>query len=382
MIQHLPSHQSHAAAPLAAVDAATTTATVSAAFDKKQFREVLGTFVTGVTVVTTTDPVGRHYGVTANSFNSVSLDPPLVLWSQSITTSSYPGFRDSGSFAVNILADDQVHISNHFAKSADDKFQHLHYTLGIGNVPLLDGAAATLECTKVAAYPGGDHVVYIGRVERIARHDRRPLVFGGGKYMVAYSHDLGPGWAQPGSSRPASLESIAIAIEAMPGIARRLGDRTLCLAVWGNHGPTALHWEPSAMPVSCHLQPALVMSVTNSATGGAFAAFLPPEITSTFIDEELRQTGQVSGDRRRSFQEDVADFRRRGLARAVESQMTERLHGVTVNAFSAPIHGPDGEMVMALTVIDRATRLHPDWDGQVPKGLVDEAQAISARLRC
>lgn len=353
----------------------------SPSFDKKQFREVLGTFVTGVTVVTTTGPDGRHYGVTANSFNSVSLDPPLVLWSQSVSTSSYPGFRDSDSFAVNILADDQVHISNHFAKTADNKFQDLQYSLGINNVPLLDGAAATLECTKVAAYPGGDHVVYIGRVARIARHDRRPLAFGGGKYMVAYAHDLGPGWAQPGSMRPASLESIAIAIKALPEVARQLGDRTLCLAVWGNHGPTAIHWEPSAVPVSAHLQPALVMSVTNSATGGAFAAFLPGEITASFIDEELRQAGQISGERRRQFLDDVADFKRRGLARAVRSQMTEKLHGVTVNAFSAPIQGSDGEMVMALTVIDRASRLDPDWDGEVPKGLVSAAQAISAQLR-
>lgn len=355
-------------------------AAATAAFDKKQFREVLGTFVTGVTVVTTTDATGKRYGVTANSFNSVSLDPPLVLWSQSVTTSSYPGFRDSDAFAVNILAADQVHISNHFAKSADEKFADIQHTLGIGNVPLLDGAAATLECTKVATYPGGDHVVYLGRVERIARHDRRPLAFGGGKYMVAYAYDLGPGWGQQSSPRPASLESIALASQALPGIARELGDRTLCLAVWGNHGATAVHWEPSAEPVSKHLQLGLVMSTIDSATGGAFAAFFPGDTVSSFAEEELRLLGAGAAERRRAFQRDVAEYKARGLARAVESPVTEKLHRVTVNAFSAPINGPDGEMTMALTVIDRASRLSPDWDGDVPRGLLRAAQSISASL--
>ncbi|MCA6123171.1 flavin reductase family protein [Bradyrhizobium sp. WSM 1704] len=142
----------------------------------------MGAFVTGVTVVTTRDPAGKPHGVTANSFSSVSLDPPLVLWSQAVTSKSHPAFCGSDHFAVHILAEDQIAISNHFARSRDDKFDDVLHTDGIGDIPLLAGCVARLECAKVAAYPGGDHIVFLGRVERISCSDRRPLAFHGGKY--------------------------------------------------------------------------------------------------------------------------------------------------------------------------------------------------------
>jgi flavin reductase (DIM6/NTAB) family NADH-FMN oxidoreductase RutF len=119
--------------------------------------------VTGVTVVTTLDREGKAHGVTANSFSSVSLDPPLVLWSQALASKSYPTFRDSEHFIVNILANDQVEISNHFGKSRQDKFNSVPCSPGIGGAPILTGTAAHLECVKVAAYPSGDHVIYLGR---------------------------------------------------------------------------------------------------------------------------------------------------------------------------------------------------------------------------
>src|ERR1700754_197138 len=91
-------------------------------FDSRDLRRVLGTFVTGVTVVTTIDDEGRFHGVTANSFSSVSLDPPLVLWSQAVKTQSHPVFFKTERFAVNILAEDQIELSNRFAKSSQEKF--------------------------------------------------------------------------------------------------------------------------------------------------------------------------------------------------------------------------------------------------------------------
>ena len=153
-------------------------------FDQRQLRDVLGTFVTGVTVVTTRDADGVAHGVTVNAFSSVSLEPPLILWSQAIASRSYPAFRDSPRFAVNILAHDQIGLSQHFARSREDKFHGIAHHCGLGEVPILEGVAAHLECVQVAAYPGGDHVVYIGRVERIGRSGRAPLAFGHGEYQV------------------------------------------------------------------------------------------------------------------------------------------------------------------------------------------------------
>jgi len=106
-------------------------------FDSRDLRRVLGTFVTGVTVVTTTDDEGRFHGVTANSFSSVSLDPPLVLWSQAVKTQSHPVFFKAQRFAVNILAEDQIELSNRFAKSSQEKFAGLDLLAQIlGDLPV------------------------------------------------------------------------------------------------------------------------------------------------------------------------------------------------------------------------------------------------------
>lgn len=366
----------------------TTTATAAAAgnaatvFEQRQLRDVLGTFVTGVTVVTTRDASGAAHGVTANSFSSVSLDPPLVLWSQALSSKSCPAFQGSAHFAINILADDQIAISNHFAKSRDDKFNGIAHSSGIGGVPVLDGVVAHLECVKVAAYPGGDHVVYIGRVERIGHSSRRALAFGGGKYLAAYAHDLGPTSLRLGTSQPAHLDGIRLASAALPDIAEKVGEHTLCLAVWGNHGPTAIQWEASKQPVSDQLRTGLVMSITRSATGRAFAAFLPAEMTRSFIDEDLRNFSaphENLATQRARFDAEIAEVRQRGLARAVGASPSP-FHQVAVNAFSAPIFDAEGNMIMALSLTTHAERLSPEWDGEAPRTLRAAALEISTRL--
>ena len=149
----------------------------------RDLRRVLGAFVTGVTVVTTVDGRGAAYGLTANSFSSVSLEPPLILWSQSLAAPSYPVFRDCERFAVNILAEDQETISQRFAGAAPDKFCGVQTSRGLGGIPLIAGCLAYLECIKVASYPGGDHAVFLGRVERMDRSARRPLAFVDGRYL-------------------------------------------------------------------------------------------------------------------------------------------------------------------------------------------------------
>ena len=351
-------------------------------FEQRQLRDVLGTFVTGVTVVTTRDASGAAHGVTANSFSSVSLDPPLVLWSQALTSKSYPAFQSSDHFTINILADDQVAISNHFAKSREDKFAGIAHGINERGAPIIDGVAAHLECVKVAAYPSGDHVIYIGRVERIGQSSRLPLAFGSGKYMVASSHDLGPASLRLGSTRPANLEAIRVAGAELPRIAREVGEHTVGLAVWGNHGPTIIQWEASREPVSDQLRTGLVVSITRSATGHAFAAWLAPEMTKPFIDEDLRVNPVGDEDmaaRRARFEAEMSECREKGIARVVWSTPSP-VHQVAVNAFSAPIFDAEGNMIMALSLTSPAARLSPDWDGEVPRALAEAAGEISGRL--
>jgi flavin reductase (DIM6/NTAB) family NADH-FMN oxidoreductase RutF len=153
--------------------------------DARDFRSALGCFATGVCLVTTLAPDGRRVGLTANSFSSVSLDPPMVLWSLARTASSAPVFRDTEYFAINILADGDAELASHFAKSGEDKFaKHAQrFLAGLAGVPLLQGAAASFECHSRHRYYGGDHIIVIGMVERYAYDaSRAPLVFQRGRY--------------------------------------------------------------------------------------------------------------------------------------------------------------------------------------------------------
>lgn len=154
-------------------------------FDQRTLRDVMGRFVTGVTVVTTCDADNALHGLTVNAFSSVSLDPPLVLWCQAITARSFAAFRDGAWFAVNILAHDQAWVSKHFATPHPDKFSSVDHVRGQSGVPLLAGVVASLECSKVATHLCGDHVVHIGRIARLSQSEREPLVFARGRYVVA-----------------------------------------------------------------------------------------------------------------------------------------------------------------------------------------------------
>lgn len=344
------------------------------AIDSRDLRRTLGAFTTGVTVVTTLDADGKPFGVTANSFSSVSLDPPLILWSQSLTSSSYPAFRDGDRFVVNILADHQVAVSNQFAKSGADKFAGVAYRDGLGGLPVLDDCAAYLECRKVAAYPGGDHVIFVGHVENMHRAGRRPLAFGEGRYRLTLAHDLGEGAGSAGDagSNLSVLRAVRHASLAMPEICEQIGNRTLGLAVWGNQGATIVRWEPSSMPVSSHLQTGVVVSLTQSATGNAFAAFMASEAVRTAVDEAMEKDADAFADR-------LEAARKHGLARAVGSLPSSK-HEVVVNAFSAPVYDASGAMVLALSTTCEAERLSEDWDGPVPIALRQAADSLSRRL--
>jgi len=145
--------------------------------DRRALRDALGMFVTGITVVTARIGDQQPGGITVNSFNSVSLDPPLILWSLSLNSPTLAVFERCSHYAVNILAADQEEFSRLFASAETDKFAGLDIRRGLGGAPLLPGCCAWFECRNEVRYPGGDHLIFVGEVERFARAEQPPLVY-------------------------------------------------------------------------------------------------------------------------------------------------------------------------------------------------------------
>lgn len=150
----------------------------------RAFRDTLGMFATGVAVVATRAPSGDPIGLTVNSFNSVSLDPPLIVWSMSLHLPSLPVFENCEYYSVNVLAADQQHLSQTFASRADNKFAGLEIDDGLYGVPLLRQCCARFECRNTIRYEGGDHLVFVSEVVRFDREDRPPLIFHAGAYRT------------------------------------------------------------------------------------------------------------------------------------------------------------------------------------------------------
>jgi len=151
-------------------------------FDAKELRRVMGTFATGVTVITTRDKAGRCCGLTANAVTSLSLVPPLILICIDRKAETFPAFYESRAFVVNILADDQEHVSARFAKSGGDKFAGIACRPDRDGPPVLDGALAHLECRIVDTHEGGDHVIHVGEVLHAEARPGDPLLFFQGRY--------------------------------------------------------------------------------------------------------------------------------------------------------------------------------------------------------
>ena len=154
-------------------------------FSAQDFRAALGMFATGVTIVTARDADGAPVGLTANSFNSVSLTPPLVLWSLARSAGSMPAFERGSHYAINILAADQHALAQRFASKSDDRFVDLAFSAGAGGAPAIEGAAAVFECFNRSRYEEGDDVIFVGEVERCNwRAGAQPLIFHGGRYFT------------------------------------------------------------------------------------------------------------------------------------------------------------------------------------------------------
>jgi 4-hydroxyphenylacetate 3-hydroxylase, reductase component len=151
--------------------------------DTRDLRRAFSQFATGVTVITAKTKDGLRAGVTANSFNTVSLSPPIVLWSLAHSSTSLDIFRRAGHFAVNVLSLEQIALSRRFSQPSNDRFEGLYYTHRNNGAPLLENCSATLECVTLSEQIVGDHVLFLGQVERYRYAEQAPLLFFNGKYV-------------------------------------------------------------------------------------------------------------------------------------------------------------------------------------------------------
>ncbi|MEC7257671.1 MAG: flavin reductase family protein [Pseudomonadota bacterium] len=198
----------------------------AAAFSTDDFRRCLGEYGTGVSVITTQHG-GQVYGMTSNSFASVSLDPPLVLWSIRRESTSFDAFAASAHFTVNILSDTQVALSQRFAKSGGDKFDGVDWREGAGGAPVLTGAVASFQCRKHDSFDGGDHVILVGQVLSFDRQPRQPLLFSKGRYAVAMDHPDTRVFAAPDEPETAPINEQLLSlmlVRAYSVVAKRLED--------------------------------------------------------------------------------------------------------------------------------------------------------------
>ena len=152
-------------------------------FDSRHFRNALSQFATGVTVITTRLDGGSFFGLTASSFNSVSLDPPLVLWSLSNKATSMPLFTGNSHYVINVLSADQAELADRFSRRIPNRFEGVEFELSATGLPIIKGVSAWFECHNRSRYPEGDHVIFVGEVERCDVSPQAPLVFHGGRFL-------------------------------------------------------------------------------------------------------------------------------------------------------------------------------------------------------
>ena len=329
--------------------------------DSKEFRRALSAFPTGVAVVTTLDDVGQPHGLTVSSFNSVSLDPPMILWSQSVHAPSHPVFLSATGFVVNILAEDQADLSAQFSRGGADKFAGVVLEDSRDGPPLLAGCSATFECVTEHRYPGGDHTIFVGAVRRFKRHSHRPLVYGSGRYLIAQPGQTGENCAL------GDVRAVRMATPIAAELAVELGE-SVCISVWGNQGPTVIRWEESRHPVSAGLKTGLVLPLLDSATGRVFAAHLPTDRIGGLLDGQEAEA------------EDLTRIRRHGVCHYRSSALAS-VYGGEVEAVSVPVLNAAGDIVLALTIVRRTDDLQRPGDVSSLSGrLVAEAARLSSRL--
>lgn len=228
--------------------------------DPRDFRQALGAFATGVTIVTARASDGTPVGVTANSFNSVSLKPPMVLWSLAKSARSLAAFSQAQRWNVHVLANDQESLSNRFARAGENKFEGLALDSSADDAPLLPGCAARFECRTAFQYEGGDHIIFVGEVLRYDRSDLAPLVYVTGGYAVA-SKVAGPVGSEPmadASGSPYSENLLGYLLgrahyQFVAGFRRTLDERGLADADFFVLSLLAVRAPLSALEIAGHI---------------------------------------------------------------------------------------------------------------------------------
>lgn len=152
------------------------------AINNDEFRAALGRFASGVTIVTTKDKSGRFHGITVSAFCSVSLEPPLVLVCIDKDTGSHRALEETDAFVVNVLREDQQHLSDRFASFLPDKFDTVEYHAGLDDLPVLENVLGNLECRLLYSHAGGDHTIFVGKIEKSTVSDGNPLIYFHGNY--------------------------------------------------------------------------------------------------------------------------------------------------------------------------------------------------------
>ena len=289
--------------------------------DPRALRNAFGAFATGVTVITTRQPDGTPRGFTANSFTSVSLDPPLLLVCLAKTAHSADVFAAAPHFAVNILAEDQKAVSGLFASRAADKFQQCAWTPGHADVPLLDGALAQFACANHQLVDAGDHLLLIGQVEAFATNEGQPLgYFRGSYFSVGLERDLAEAAAASKGSR------LGAVLACNGGI----------LLAQGAEGALSLPLAP---------RPSL-----DSLTASLTAQGLTPDIDFVYAAFDDRATGghaiyyhgQVSGTLPQGYRiVPLTDLASAPLANPVEAQMLARYADDFRNGSFTLYHGTE-----------------------------------------
>jgi DNA-binding IclR family transcriptional regulator len=287
-----------------------------------------------------------------------------------IGSDSGSGFARSGSGRFARFA--------RFARSGLDRFEGVAWTQGLGGVPLLEGCAAYLECSTEQTFPGGDHLMFLGRVERVVSAARRPLAYGSGKYMVVHPYD-NLASKEMGSGHVATLNAIHLARPCLEDLSRET-DKTVGLGVWGNCGPTLIWWVEAKKPLDVRLRCGMVLPLLGSATGKVFAAFSSRSITQPYLDAEIEASHiNDSSEFVNHFQVDqyLSQIRVNKIA-DVQNAILPGINEKGVNGYSVPVFDASGEIVLALTMMGEADSLVKN--DPVLQSLKDAAQRLSARL--
>jgi len=221
-------------------------------FNPKAFRRALGNFATGVTIITTRTSDGTNIGVTASSFNSLSMDPPLILWSSMKETPSCKAFESASHFAVNILSSDQMEMSNRFARQQEDKFEGVEWQEGIGGAPIFPECAGRFQCEAYDKLDGGDHWIFVGKVLAFDDFGRSPLCFHQGSYSMVFSHPE----SYPGSDQSASQNTDQ----------GRMGNHTFFLMMRAVRAYQE-RYRPKVVTLGLHLIESRILLVLNDFPG-------------------------------------------------------------------------------------------------------------------